>query len=944
MHLNRLIILRMVTFFVSLTLLSCASNESPSFTIDYEKYVLANGLEVILHEDHSDPIVAVATLMHVGSNREKPGKTRFAHFFEHMSFNDSENVPRGSNRKLIPELGGSRNGGTWSDATIYYEVVPKDAFEKIMWIDSDRFGYMINTVTDAALNREKQVVKNEKRQRNDNAPYGHTDAVKRANLYPSDHPYNWTVIGSLADLQSATLEDVKEFYERFYGANNATLIIAGDIDVPQTKKLVEQWFGEIRKGPIVEPLKPMPVSLSESKSLYHEDNFAKLPEIRISFPTVEQYHPDSYALSVLGDVLSDSKEAPLYLEIVEERKLAPNVNSNQNSSELAGDFTLRVRANAGTDLDDVKAALEAGLERFEKEGVSDDELRRIKAQMETSLYNGIGTILNKAFQLAIYNEFAGDPGYISVEAERTQAVTKEDVMDVYRRYIKDKHYVMTSFVPKGQVDLGVQNAEKAEVDEEKIVANNKNEQVSQGEEADYEKTITKHDRSEPPLGDLPLLSVPEVWTDKLANGVKVFGIENFEIPLVSFDLSIRGGHWLDPLEKSGVARLMSRLMMEGTKNRTPAELERAIGLLGANISISTSNEEIRFTANTLARNFDETFALLQEILLEPRWDEKEFARLKQELATQLKGREANPNSIAGVAFNKLLYGDKHILGVPLLGTLETTKDIELEDLKTFYADNVSPSVASFHIVGAINKESVLKELSKLASGWISQNLVFPEYNIAEKNANDRVFFIDVPKAKQSVIRVDRLALSAKDDDYNNVVFANQVLGGGAAGRLFQTLRIEKGYTYGAYSFFGNTEEISPFTAITSVRSNVTLPSLKILKDLIANYRATYTEDEMEITKNQIIKSNTRAFESVNAKLGMLRQMSKFGRPSDFIDQSQKELMDMNLSDFHYYIDGYITEKDMIYLVVGDAETQFSQISQLGYGKPIMLDIYGNRIN
>ncbi len=244
------------------------------FAIDYEKFTLDNGLEVILHQDNSDPIVAVATIMHVGSNREKPGKTGFAHFFEHMSFNDSENVPVGANRKMIPEWGGSRNGGTSNDYTVYYEVVPKDAFEKILWIDSDRFGYMINTVTKAALEREKQVVKNEKRQRVDNAAYGYTDEIIRSNLYPEGHPYNWTVIGSLPDLQAATIEDVKEFHNQYYGASNATLVIAGDIDFEETKTLVEKWFGEIPSGPEVESLQPQPVTLAETKSLYFEDNFA----------------------------------------------------------------------------------------------------------------------------------------------------------------------------------------------------------------------------------------------------------------------------------------------------------------------------------------------------------------------------------------------------------------------------------------------------------------------------------------------------------------------------------------------------------------------------------------------------------------------------------------------------------------------------------------------
>ncbi|MGB1308776.1 MAG: M16 family metallopeptidase [Oceanihabitans sp.] len=290
------------------------------FKIAYEKFTLDNGLEVILHEDHSDPIVAVATMMHVGSNREKPGKTGFAHFFEHMSFNDSENVPVGANRKMIPEWGGSRNGGTWSDGTVYYEVVPKDAFEKILWIDSDRFGYMINTVTESALEREKQVVKNEKRQRVDNAPYGYTDEIIRKNLYPEGHPYSWTVIGALPDLQAATITDVKEFYTTYYGAKNGSLVIAGDIDIAETKALVKKWFGEIPSGPDVEALKPMPVNLTETKSLYFEDNFAKLPELRMVIPTIEEYHKDVYALQVLGQLLSGSKNAPLYQVVVEEKK------------------------------------------------------------------------------------------------------------------------------------------------------------------------------------------------------------------------------------------------------------------------------------------------------------------------------------------------------------------------------------------------------------------------------------------------------------------------------------------------------------------------------------------------------------------------------------------------------------------------------------------------
>ena len=546
-----------------LTVLSCTdknksladSKTETEFKIDYEKFTLDNGLEVILHVDKSDPIVAVATVMHVGSNREEPGKTGFAHFFEHMSFNDSENTPVGANRKMIPEWGGSRNGGTSNDYTVYYEVVPKDAFEKILWIDSDRFGYMINTVTEAALEREKQVVKNEKRQRVDNAAYGYTNEIIRKNLYPEGHPYNWTVIGSLPDLQAATLEDVKTFYKKYYGAGNASLVIAGDIDVEETKALVKKWFGEIPRGPEVKPLEPRPVTLEATKSLYFEDNFAKLPELRIVFPTVEEYHKDSYALNILGQLLSGSKKAPLYKVIVEEEKLAPNVGSYQSSSELAGEFIFRVRANETIDLDSVKVAIDKGLAMFEAEGVNTKDLKRIKAEQETNLYRGVSTVLNKAFQLVQDNEFIGDPSYITETAKLTNAVTAEDIMRVYNTYLKGKNYLMTSVVPKEQLNLAITESTEAKVWIEEVKKDVANEEVSQGEEAVYEKTPSKYDRSEPDFGELPLFKSPIVWKGKLENGMTFTGIENNEVPLVEFDITIPGGQLIESIEKAGVSSL-----------------------------------------------------------------------------------------------------------------------------------------------------------------------------------------------------------------------------------------------------------------------------------------------------------------------------------------------------------------------------------------------------
>ncbi len=674
MNLSKLAFLSLLL--CSITFANTLQAQEDGFSIAYEKFTLDNGLEVILHEDHSDPIVAVATMMHVGSNREKPGKTGFAHFFEHMSFNDSENVPVGANRKMIPEWGGSRNGGTWSDGTVYYEVVPKDAFEKILWIDSDRFGYMINTVTEAALEREKQVVKNEKRQRVDNRAYGYTNEILRKNMYPQGHPYSWTVIGQLPDLQAATIDDVKEFYKEYYGASNASLVIAGDIDIKETKTLVEKWFGEIPSGPVVAPLAPMPVTLAETKSLYFEDNFAKLPELRMVFPTVEEYHKDGYALQVLGQLLSSSKTAPLYQVLVEEEKLAPAVYTYQNSSELAGEFTFNIRANAQTDLDMVKAAIEKALKRFEEKGVNSKDLKRIKAELETGLYQGFSTVLNKAFQLVQDNEFKGDPGYISKTAALTKAVTEADVMRVYNKYIKGKNYVMTSVVPKEAASLAVEGSALAEVWIEQVKQDVADEEVSQGEEATYEKTLSTYDRSEPAFGETPLFKSPDIWQTTLENGMKVLGIENNEVPIVQFSISIPGGHLLDPKGKSGVGSLLSDLMMQGTANKTAAELEEAIGLLGASINVYSRYEDFYIAGSCLSKNLEPVMKLVEEIVLEPRWDITEYERLMQALKTNLKGQEANPDAIADNNFYKLLYGPDHIFSKPGEGTFESIKTFQ----------------------------------------------------------------------------------------------------------------------------------------------------------------------------------------------------------------------------------------------------------------------------
>ena len=406
-------------FLVFSTLAAYSQKEKPKeFKVEFEKFTLKNGLQVILHVDRSDPVVAVALTSHVGSARENVGRTGFAHLFEHLLFLESENLGKGGLDKMSARIGGEgANGSTSRDRTNYYQTVPKDALEKMIWAEADKLGYFINTVTDPVLAKEKQVVKNEKRQSYDNKPYGHTFSVISNNLYPSTHPYNWDVIGSLEDLQNATLEDVKNFYKRWYVPNNVTLTIAGDFDVNQTKKWVEKYFGEIKRGEAIPKMEKQSVTLTENKKLYYEDNFARLPQLTLTWPSVYEYHPDSYALEVLASYLSKGKKAPLYKTLVEDKKLTDEVDVYQYNSELAGQFMLSVTAFNKTNLDEVMNGVNEAFKNFEAKGISQQDLNRIKAGQETAFYTKLSSVLGKGFQLAQYEIFAGNPDFIDQDVK-----------------------------------------------------------------------------------------------------------------------------------------------------------------------------------------------------------------------------------------------------------------------------------------------------------------------------------------------------------------------------------------------------------------------------------------------------------------------------------------------------------------------------------------------
>jgi zinc protease len=932
-----------VALFLFLGFNSCKKEvKEDKLSVEFEKYELENGLQVVLHQDKSDPIVSVAIQYGVGSNREKTGRTGFAHLFEHMLFQESENVPQDQFFKTIQDLGGTLNGGTWKDGTIYYEVVPKNALETVMWLESDRMGFLINTVTEAAFYNQQEVVQNEKRQRVDNNPYGHTSWVLDKAIYPEDHPYNWQVIGELVDLQSATVEDVKEFYDKYYGPNNATLVLAGDFEKEDAKALIEKYFGEIKKRQEVAPLEPQRVSLAKTKRLYHEDNFARAPQLHMVWPTLEQYTEDAYALDFLAQVLSDGKKAPMYKVLVKEKELTSRVSAYNNSQELAGEFHVVVTANTGKNLADVETAIMESFQKFEEEGVSEKDVERIKASLETGFYNSISSVLGKSFQLARYNVFTGDPAFITQDIENIKKVTKEDVMRVYNTYLKDKPYVVTSFVPKGSLDLIAENSTKANIVEEEIKENVEVKIEERNDEV--VKTESNFDRSKAPeIGESLKLNIPESWAVTLDNDMKVLGIEQTELPIVNFSIVLDGGHLLDDINKNGVANLMTDILMEGTATKTPEQLEEEIEMLGASIRMYTGDEAITISGNTLVRNFDATMKLVEEILLNPRWDEEELARIKTSTINGINRSSANPNVVANNISNKILYGKDHIFAYPASGTAASVDSITMQDLKDFYTKNFSPSVAKFHIVGNIKKDKVVEVLSSLEENWKSKEVTIPTYTLNTDRDKSSLYFVDIPDSKQSVINIGYLSMAKTDPDYFPATVMNYKLGGSFSGNVNLILREEKGYTYGARTGFSGSKIPGTFSASSSVRTNTTAESVSIFKEEIEKYKEGISDEDLQFTKNALIKSNARRFESQYALLGMLQDISNYDMSKSYIADEEKIVREMTLERHKELANKYLDAKKMGYLVVGDAATQFEKLKELGFDEVILMDKDGNEI-
>ena len=938
------VVLLMILFVTFTQFSGKSQSKEPNLSIPIEKYNLKNGLTVVLHQDKSDPIAAVAIYYHVGSSREVQGKTGFAHLFEHMMFQKSENVPEDQFFKYIQGAGGTLNGSTSQDRTNYYEVVPKNALELAIWMESDRMGYLENMVTKSALVNQQNVVQNEKRESVDNAAYGFNSEIVARTLYPKGHPYSWTVIGDMKDLTGATVTDVKAFHKKYYSPNNATLVVSGDIDKVAVKAMIEKYFGEIPKGEPIEVRKPMPVKLASTIKLFHEDNFARSPMLTMVFPTAERYSKDSYALNFLGELMAGTKKSPLYTILVKDKKLTSRVSARNGSQELAGSFSFSVTANPGVSLNEIERAIFEGCAKFEKDGFTEEDLIRIKATDETRFYNSFESVQSKAFTLAEYNIFKGDPEFYKKDLANIQAVTMADVKAVYEKYIKGKNYVETSFVPKGEAKMIVTGSISAGIVEEDVTKAAEVKDAPVAEEA-IVKTKTKFDRSiKPTPGPDPDVTIPKPWNTSMSNGMKVSGITQTELPLVAYTLKIDGGHKLDTPAKAGVANLMASMLNEGTKNKTPEELEDAVGLLGVSIRVSADNEDISIGVGSsgfrgagggmISRNFEKSLALVEEILLEPRWDKEQFAIVKSRIVNGLRRNAASPDYLASKSLNKLIFGD-NILAIETSGTEASVAAITLDDLKEYYSKYLSPSIAQFLVVGAVDQARVKAALASLNSKWAAKKVDIPKVKVPVAPEKSQIYFVDVPGAKQSVISIGTPSIPRNNPDFYAATVANYKLGGSFNGVFNLILREEKGFTYGARSSFSGSADFGEFAASSKVRTNSTVESVTIFKTEMEKYRKVNTQEYVDFTKSSLLKGNALRFETLGGLLGMLKTMTDFNLPADYIKKEETYVKGLTVEKQLQITNKYIDPARMYYVVVGDAKTQLEPLGAVGLGTPVL---------
>ncbi|MCY7375323.1 MAG: insulinase family protein [Pyrinomonadaceae bacterium] len=896
--------------------------------IKYTEMKLPNGLRVIMHQDKSTPIVAVNLWYHVGSKNEVVGRTGFAHLFEHMMFQGSKNYDADYFTPL-QEAGATINGSTNPDRTNYFEVVPSNFLELALFMEADRLGGLLEAMTQEKLDNQRDVVKNERRQRYDNQPYGTAFEKIFAQVFPKEHPYNWTTIGSLEDLSAASQDDVKAFFRQYYVPNNASLVIAGDFDEKQAKVWVEKYFGSIAKGAdIKRPTPAMPKMSGETRKTY--EDAVQLSRLYMVWNAVPQYSADEAALDMLGSILSAGRGSRLQKNLVYDKQIAQDAGAFNYALEAAGMMIVQSSAKPGKTLDDIEKEINLEIERLKNEPPTAEEMTRALNSIESNSIFGLQNVLGKADTMNSYATYVGKPDYFQADLDRYRKVTAADVQRVAKTYLTKDRFVM-SFVPRGKTDATKMDAAV-------------NRPTSAPAKKDAKKDVSAQTANLPKPGADPKFSLPPIEKQKLSNGLEVWMVKQSELPIVSMNLVLKSGGTLDPSDKSGVAAMTASLLDDGTKTRTADEIANQLQAIGASVGAGSGWDSANVSMSSLTKNVDQALDIFADITLNPTFPDAELEKYRSRLLTSFVQRKALPNAISDLVYNKLLYGKNHPYSKQLSGDEVSVKGIKRDDLVGFYETNYRPNNAVLIVVGDVDGKTLMPKLEKSFGAWKKGDVKLNDVGEAPMLDKPGIYIVDKPGAAQSVVAIGQVGVARSNPDFFPLQVMNSMLGGQFSSRINLNLREDKGYTYGARTGYAFRRGAGPFTASADVQTAVTKESVfEFLKELRGiRGEIPVTAKELDYNKQSLIRRYPQGFETVGQISGQLSSLIIYNLPDSYFSEFIPKVNAVTVEDVNRVANKYLTPDKMAILVVGDRKVIEPKLKELGM--PVMfLDSEGSPI-
>jgi zinc protease len=879
-----------------------------------KEYQLKNGLRVVLHEDKSTPVVAVNTWYHVGSKNEETGRTGFAHLFEHMMFQGSKNYNTDYFTPL-QEAGGSINGTTNEDRTWYYETVPSNFLELALMLEADRLGGLLEAMTQEKLDNQRDVVKNERRQRVDNQPYGGAFEKIGEIMYPKGHPYNWSVIGSLEDLQAATMDDVKAFFRRYYVPENTVLVLSGDFDEKQARGWVEKYFGPIARGtePIKRPNTPMPKLDKEIRTTVEDS--VPLARRYMVWHSVPQYSADEPALDMLGYILSTGRTSRLQSNLLYGKEMVQQIGAFNGTREIAGTFQIQATARPGKSLDDIEKEINAEIERIKKEPPTAEELARAKNSIESQTIFGLQTVLGKGSQLGNFAGYLGKPNNFQAELDRYATVTPADISRVASTYLTSNRLVM-SYVPRqGEAQRGARGADKP---------------TSVKTDKKDDTLIAEQTAKLPKPGPNPKLVLPAIEKTKLSNGLEVWMVEQKELPIVALNLVLKSGQGNEPDDRTGLANAVATLLDDGTKTRTAVDITNQLQALGIQgIGANSGWDSTNVSMQTLTRNLDPALDIYADVVMNPSFPATEIESLRGRQLIGLRQQRANANIVGNIVYNKVLYGD-HPYGRD--SSEASIKAITRDDIVKFYESNYRPNNGVLIVVGDFNKAALKSKLEKSFGGWTATTVANRDLPSPKGLEKTGIYLVDRPNSAQSVVSIGQVGIDRSNPDYFPVVVMNSILGGGITSRISMNLREDKGYTYGANSGFVYRRGPGPFRAGGDIQTAVTKEAIVEFMKELNGIRGgiPVTQKELDYNKQSLIRRYPAGFETVGAISNQLSNLVVYGLPDNYFNDYISKVNSVSLDDVNRVAKQYLDPSKMAIVIVGDRKAIEPGLKELGY--------------